>query len=157
MTSGNTHLIFEGEDQVPSPVKIFGLQFNYNGNYRIQLRIKNDAGTYAFGSYITISNDWHIVEIEWQASTGPGANNGFMNMWIDNVLVSSASNVDNDTRGVDSAYLGGTDSLDAGTSGTMLFDAFDSRRQTFIGPVNSAETSITESAETYTSTATDIP
>jgi hypothetical protein len=42
--------------------------------------------------------------------------------------------VDNDTRRIDQARLGAVSGIDTGTRGTYYFDAFESRRQTFIGP-----------------------
>ncbi|HJS18589.1 MAG TPA: hypothetical protein VJ785_07560 [Anaerolineales bacterium] len=41
--------------------------------------------------------------------------------------------IDNDTRRIDRLRLGSTADLDSGTSGTYYFDAFESRRQTYIG------------------------
>jgi hypothetical protein len=43
--------------------------------------------------------------------------------------------VDNDTRRIDRIRLGAVSGLDSGTSGIYYFDAFESHRQTYIGPV----------------------
>jgi len=42
--------------------------------------------------------------------------------------------MDNDTRRIDRVRLGAITGIDAGTRGTYYFDAFMSRRQTYIGP-----------------------
>ena len=42
--------------------------------------------------------------------------------------------VDNDLARIDRARMGPANSVDAGTRGTYYFDAFESRRQTYIGP-----------------------
>jgi RHS repeat-associated protein len=47
--------------------------------------------------------------------------------------VTCLSSVDNDTHRIGSATLGVTGVLSAGTSGTLFFDAFESRRSTYIG------------------------
>ncbi len=41
---------------------------------------------------------------------------------------------DNDTRRIDRVRLGAVAGIDTGTRGTYYFDAFESRRQTAIGP-----------------------
>ena len=42
--------------------------------------------------------------------------------------------VDNDTRRIDGVQLGAVSGIDKGTRGTYYFDAFESQRQTYIGP-----------------------
>ena len=41
--------------------------------------------------------------------------------------------MDNDSRRIDSVQLGAVMSVDAGTRGTYYFDAFESRREGYIG------------------------
>ena len=55
-------------------------------------------------------------------------------LWIDGVQSGSLSGVDNDTRRIDHVALGAVSGIDAGTLGTYYLDAFESRRQTYIGP-----------------------
>lgn len=48
--------------------------------------------------------------------------------------------MDNDNikmHGLDEVRLGATGGVDSTTSGTMLFDNFESRRESFIGPLAS--------------------
>ena len=40
------------------------------------------------------------------------------------------------SRRIDRVVLGAVDQLDNGTRGTYYFDAFESRRNTYIGPVS---------------------
>jgi len=42
--------------------------------------------------------------------------------------------VDNDTRRIDRIRLGALTGIDIGTRGAYYFDAFESRRQSYIGP-----------------------
>jgi len=111
MTSGDTHQIFEALD-TSTYTTIFGVGLNSSsGSYRLRARGKDDAGVYAYGGYVPISNAWHAVEVEWQAASAAGANDGFMRMWIDGALVTTLSGADNDTRAIDEAMLGGVSSL----------------------------------------------
>jgi len=63
-----------------------------------------------------------------------GANNGSLTLWIDNVQRANLTAVDNDTRRLDRVQWGAVEGVDSGTRGTYYFDAFESRRQTNIGP-----------------------
>jgi hypothetical protein len=66
--------------------------------------------------------------------TAVGANNGGLTFWIDGVQQANLTGVDNDARRVDSNQLGVVSGIDTGTRGTYYFDAFESRRLTYIGP-----------------------
>jgi YD repeat-containing protein len=58
-----------------------------------------------------------------------------LTFWIDGVQQDNFTTVDNDTRRVDFAQLGSISGIDTGTRGTLYFDAFESRRTTYIGPM----------------------
>jgi hypothetical protein len=105
-----------------------------SGAYKLRVRIMNDAYIYTIGNKFTISNGWHPIEIEWQASSASGANNGFLTLWIDGVLKQTISNIDNDQITIGEVRLGAVAGIDAGTSGSVLFDKFESRRNSYIGP-----------------------
>lgn len=114
---------------------IFRTELIYeNGLYKLRPRIMKDNSSVVTGSKYTISNDWHVIELEWQGASAPAANDGFLSFWIDGVLMGTISGVDNDTHRLDQARLGATSGLDAGTLGSMFFDQFESRRDTYIGP-----------------------
>lgn len=57
------------------------------------------------GSHV-IADTLHSIEIDWQAATAAGANNGYITLWVDGILLQTLSNIDNDTRRVDEARLG---------------------------------------------------
>jgi hypothetical protein len=105
-----------------------------SGAYKLRVRIMNDAYVYTLGSKFTISNAWHAIEIDWQASSAPGANNGFLTLWVDGVLKQTISNIDNDQITIGEVRLGAVAGVDSGTSGSVLFDKFESRRNSYIGP-----------------------
>jgi len=134
MSSGNAHFIFDGMDIAVNATVSRVELIRESGAYKLRAKILNDAYTYLNTSKFTISNGWHVIEIEWQASSAPGANNGFLTLWIDGTLKQTLSNVDNDMHTIGEVRLGATAGLDAGTSGSMYFDKFESRRNTYIGP-----------------------
>ncbi len=63
----------------------------------------------------------HIVEVYWRVSSAPGADDGAMTLWLDEVEVDSMAGLDNDTRWTDRWQFGNRDS-DVGTAGTLYFD-----------------------------------
>jgi hypothetical protein len=63
-----------------------------------------------------------------------GANDGGLTLWIDGTQQANVTRIDNDTRRIESVRMGAVSGVDIGTRGTEYFDAFESRRQTYIGP-----------------------
>jgi hypothetical protein len=131
MTNGNQFTVFVGYSG-PTPVLRVDLRRS-SGLYQVRLLSRKDSTTWAGGSWITISDAAHSLEILWRASSAPGANNGVLAFWIDGLRRSNLTTVDNDTRKLDTVRLGAVLGLDAGTRGSIFFDAFESRRQTYIG------------------------
>jgi hypothetical protein len=78
---------------------------------------------------MTISDAPHYLEVDWHAGT-----NGGLTFYKDEVLQGTISGIANDTLKIDSVRLGAVNAIDNGTRGTEFFDAFESRRQTQIGP-----------------------
>ena len=133
MLSGDTHFIFRGYSGASTIVLRVQFRFS-NGNYQLRVGLVNDGSTFANSSWLTISDAPHAIELDWRASTGVGANNGGLTLWIDGVQQANLTGVDNDTRRIDRARLGAVSGVDTGTNGTYYFDAFESRRQNYIGP-----------------------
>jgi FtsP/CotA-like multicopper oxidase with cupredoxin domain len=107
--------------------------------YQVRAQIGRDAGSpqggFANTSWFTIPNAWTHIEIDWQAATAAGADNGSISLWTAGVLRQTLSGIDNDTLRVESVRLGPSNGIDfPATVGTVLFDSFVSRRTTFIGP-----------------------
>jgi hypothetical protein len=133
MASGDTHIIFKGFAGTSTQVlKVEFLQSA--GVYQIRASLLNDASSFTNSTFFTISDAVHFIEIDWRAATAAGANNGGLTLWIDGAQRANLTGVDNDTRRVDRVRLGATSAIDTGTRGTYYFDAFESRRQSFIGP-----------------------
>jgi len=133
MASNDAHYIFHGYSATSTVVLRIEIRF-YKGNYQLRSSLINDKTTWTNSSWFTISDAPHSIEIAWHASTASGANNGSLTLWIDNLQRAALTGVDNDTRRIDRIQLGAVSGLDSNTRGIYYFDAFESRRQTYIGP-----------------------
>lgn len=96
----------------------------------------NDTGNWFEGGLVPIANEWQAVELEWKAATAPGANDGYARLYIDGVLASEIANINNDTQVIDDISFG-VEEIPSGASGTLYFDAFESRSGGTIGPLAS--------------------
>ena len=134
MAIGDAHLIFQGfAGSGTTQVLQLELRFQATG-YEVRALLANDAKAWAPTNWISLSDAPHALEIDWRASTAAGANNGGLIFWVDGVQQANLTGVDNDTRRIDQVRLGAAGGVDTGTRGTYYFDAFESRRLTFIGP-----------------------
>lgn len=131
MTNGNSFVLFFGYSG-STPVLRVDLRRS-SGLYQVRAMARNDGTGWKGGSWFTIGDKPHYMELSWQASTAPGVNNGILVFWVDGVRRSRLATIDNDTRRIDLVRLGAVAGLDAGTRGTVFFDAFESRRKSYIG------------------------
>jgi uncharacterized protein YjiK len=133
MASNNTHYIFRGYSGTSTIV--FRVQFRFSGgSFQLRAAVRNDGSTWTDTKWIPISNGPHAIELDWRAATGVGANNGGLTFWIDGVERANLTGSDNDMRRIDRVRLGAQAGVDRITRGTYYFDAFESRRRTYIGP-----------------------
>lgn len=136
MALADTHYLLQG--LTGAGTNVFTVQLNNNtgttAGYRVRTQVFNDATSANNGTYFSISNATHYIEIDWKAASAAGANDGYIILWIDGVKKYTSPGIDNDTRRVEEVRLGAVAGIDNGTRGTYYFDAFESRRQTYIGP-----------------------
>jgi hypothetical protein len=139
MTSGDTHIIFQAYSYSPyteAHSTAFRLDFRYSsGAYQVRPVILSDSTATTNGSFFTITDSSHFIEVDWSAATAIGANNGYLKLWVDGNPVQNLTGIDNDTLRTDRVRFGPTGGLDSGTNGIYFFDAFESRRQCYIGAV----------------------
>jgi len=133
MANNDAHYIFYGYSGASTAVLQIELR-NSKGSYQLRAVLRNDSSGWTNSSWFTITDAPHSIELDWRASTASGANNGTLTFWIDGVQRANLTGVDNDTRRIDRVQLGVVSGLDSSTRGTTYFDAFESRRQTYIGP-----------------------
>jgi len=134
MASGDSHVLFfgYGGTSLTSPVVGVELQFA-SGSYRVRAALRHNDAIWRYGAWVNISNSMHYLELEWQAASASGANDGLAHLWVDGILRSNLTGIDNDTLRIDRVRLGAVAGIDAGTRGTDYFDDFESRRSTYIG------------------------
>jgi hypothetical protein len=146
MAQNDNHEIFRGFVGTWPAVLDMKLRF-YNGRYQVRVGILNDSTTMRYSAWFDLTDAPHALEVDWQAATAPGANNGSLSFWLDGVLRSQLTGIDNDTRQIDLVRLGAISGIDSGTRGSYYFDAFESRRANYIGPAAGIAISASEAAD----------
>jgi RHS repeat-associated protein len=132
MANNNAHYLLYALNRDDVVVARLELR-RYNNTYQVRAGVVNDGSTWSNSAWFTITDAPHKLEIDWRASSGPGANNGGITFWVDDVQRGNFTTIDNDTRLVDYVQWGAVSGVDSGTRGTYYFDDFVSRRQSYIG------------------------
>jgi hypothetical protein len=132
MLEGDAHQIFYAHYGASTPV--LRIEFGFSqGSYRLRASLRTDANTGLDTPWVNISDEPHCIEIDWRAASAPNANNGGLSFWIDGTLQSDLTGVDNDLVQIDRVQIGALYGMDNGTRGVYYFDAFESRRVSYIG------------------------
>ena len=132
MWSGEAHYILYASNR--ENVQLVRLVFRFVvGDYQVQAQVITDTNSWWNSPWVTLTDGPHSLEFDWRASTGPGANNGGLTFWVDATEYVNFATLDNDTRLIDVVAWGAVDAIDNGTRGTYYFDAFVSRRSTYVG------------------------
>lgn len=157
MAANDAHYIFYGI--AGASTAVLRVEFGWSGSsYRIRAALLNDGTTWTTSAWVDISDAPHFIELDWRASAAAGVNNGSLTLWVDGTQRANMTGVDNDTRRIDRVRLGAVAGIDIGTRGGYFFDAFESRRQTYIGPagvISATPTSTPAPANTPTLTPTN--
>jgi hypothetical protein len=104
-----------------------------SGQFAIAARVRRNDGARDDTGFVDITDAPHLLELDWVRSSAPGASDGSLTLWIDESPEAALSGLDNDASGVDSVRMGVL-SVKTGATGSLYFDQFESRRQTYIGP-----------------------
>jgi len=94
---------------------------NNGGVYKIMAGAIKDDNVKSWTSMYEITDAPHLIEVDWQASSAAGANDGFISLWIDGALQQTVANVDNDTKRAGYPAIGCMQAP-AGFSGTYYLD-----------------------------------
>jgi hypothetical protein len=135
MSINDSHIIFGA--YTAQSVNTLVIELRRNGSsFQIRAGLLLDRNRWSYTGWSTLTNGWNSIELDWQAATAAGANNGGMTLWLNNPATPTANltGIDNDLQKVDWVALGATNSIDTGTRGTYYFDEFESRRSSYIGP-----------------------
>jgi chitodextrinase len=133
MAERDSHYLLYGYADTATPILRVELRRS-KGNYQLRAAARNDSNGWANSAWTTIGDAPHFIELDWRAASIAGANDGSLTFWIDGAQVDSSNGIDNDTRRIDTIQIGAVAEIDAGTRGTYFFDAFESRRASYIGP-----------------------
>lgn len=127
MGSGDTHLIFLGQDLNAIPVAALRVQFRRaDSGYQLRAGARRDDMTWINTQWSPITDQSHEIEVEWDASEAEGINNGQLTLSIDSVIVDDVVGIDNDTFRIDRVRLGAVSGIDDTTRGVYFFDLFES-------------------------------
>jgi hypothetical protein len=127
MATKDTITVLQGLDAGGQVV--LAVQF-YRSSTSYQVRARAyDSGLVNFVStpYVNISNAVHVLEVDW-------GNDGHLTFWVDGAQLSNLTGINNSLYSVETLRLGAPNMTIIGTSGSFYIDAFESRRQTYIGP-----------------------
>jgi RHS repeat-associated protein len=127
MAANDAHYLLQGYQASGAIVLVVELR-RYNNTYQVRAALADNGSGGNATAWVTISDAAHYLEIDWQAAVSGG-----ITLWVDGVQQGTAA-VNNSARRVDSVRLGAVDGVDTGTRGTTYFDAFESRRTSYIGP-----------------------
>jgi Leucine-rich repeat (LRR) protein len=94
------------------PRAFFLVLRKFSGQYQIQLNILVDGGIKYKSGWYTLSDAPHTIEIDWQASSADGANDGYIQLYMDDGLLEEMTGLDNDTHIVSSLRIGFIGRLD---------------------------------------------
>jgi hypothetical protein len=103
------------------------------GLFSVMARARLDDGRQMDTGFVGISPGAHLIEVDWRRASAPGAADGSLALWVDGAAAGSVSGLANGAAGVDFVRLGAL-SLKQGAFGTLRWDDFESRRQSYIGP-----------------------
>ena len=119
--------------------------------------ILTDANQWVNTSWWYVDDAPQVMELEWREATDPSSADGRLVMWINEVQSETREGIANFNLSVDLVRLGLVDGVDTGTLGTMNFDAFESRRYSYIGLPGEEPTPIPSGTPTVTRTLTTTP
>ncbi|GAB1472094.1 hypothetical protein MASR2M66_29720 [Chloroflexota bacterium] len=101
--------------------------------YALDPCVMDDANVWHSGSGVYITDGWQAIEMEWQAASASGANDGYLKLWVNDVLVETLMNLDTDTLPITDVTIGAASDVPANTTGTIFFDGFVSNQGEHIG------------------------
>jgi len=112
--------VFNIAKEISSSKIALRLKYTTASGYQINIQCDLDSGTDVTGDY-DISDAEHYIEFDWAAASSPGANDGFLSLYLDGSLQETLSSLDNDTVTIDRMAFGAF-GVDSGTSGTLYLD-----------------------------------
>lgn len=147
-TSFDLFAAYDGADPLPSAaptgnaVLRAAVRQEPGGTKVLEVFTRTDSGEIPLSSPPDLVNGWRAVEIQWSAATAAGADNGFVNLWLDGVAQTGATNLDSDAQVINYARWGSvtgatTSTPPAGQAvNSFRLDDFGSQRSGYLGLLN---------------------
>ena len=128
MANNADHVLFYADSGTTAVLEV---DFGYTtaGGYRLRVRNRDNASAWNNSVWVNVTDAPHFLELDWQYGTS-----GSLAWWLDGTTQAPPANINNSTRRIDRVRMGAVANVDTTTNGTMYVDAFESRRQTYIGP-----------------------
>jgi hypothetical protein len=140
---------YDGADPLPSsppagnPVLRAAVRQQADGSKVLDIFTRTSSGEVPVPSSPNLPAGWRAIELEWKASSAPGANNGAVNVWLDGNAQTGLANLNSDTQVINyvrwgnvSAVALGSPLPGAGGVNTFKLDEFGSQRSGALGLVN---------------------
>jgi hypothetical protein len=125
--------VFAAYDESPRRRVVWLVLRVRNGQHAVAALVDRDGLRPARTGFVPIAPGPHSVELDWRRASGPDTGDGSFQLWIDGAPAATLTGLDNPARAVDSVRLG-AQSLRGRASGTLAWDEFESRRESYIGP-----------------------
>lgn len=114
-----------------------------DGSKVLDVFTRTDSGEILLSTSPVLAEGWRHVELQWSAATAAGANNGFVNVWVNGVAQpSDLAGLDSEAQVINYARWGsvtgaatGTPYPGAGGVNTFRLDDFGSQRSGYLGQV----------------------
>jgi hypothetical protein len=102
----------------------FFIVLKYNGGqYFIQLNTLLDDRTKVKTGWYLLTDAPHTIEVDWQAASTPGADDGFVELYLDDVFIEALTGLDSDTIFIENFKVGFTSRLEGKSiSGIFYID-----------------------------------
>lgn len=95
-----------------------------SGVYQLKVLARDDAGKNKSRPWVAITDDPHLIEVDWNAATTPGGNDGQWTLSVDGSQVASKGGIVNSTIALEEIRLGAPKALHKNTRGTEYFDDY---------------------------------
>lgn len=143
MADGNEFYLFRAQNNSYAAIANVRLRYTTAAGYQIRASAVNDAGSETpTTSLYVITDAPHCIEIKLTRASTADANDGILQLWIDDVSKETVTTVDNNGKFVNfwTSRFGATTTLNAGTSGDFFLDELIiNDDNTYIGPLASGD------------------
>jgi len=119
--------IFIGFQATPQR-RLFALVLRRRGGqFSLMGRVREDDNREVDTGFVDITDDPHLIEVDWHQSSSADARNGLYRVSIDGIVVATLRGLDNSISGLDFVRLGAL-SVKGGASGSLRWDEYTSFR-----------------------------